>query len=99
MDADIVIGGIKQHFENRHGMGLSFECPHCVRREAETGDKRVQRLGVWFSNPIDGLAPTDDAHHLWNRVGETLENLTLTPSIDASADGHWHGFITGGQMI
>ena len=23
-DADIVIGGINQHFENRHGMAISF---------------------------------------------------------------------------
>ena len=98
VDADIVLGGVVRHYENRHGMAVSFECPHCVAREAATGDKRVIRLAVWFANPIDGLAPTDDASHLWNRTGETFETLTLTPSVDASSDGHWHGFIRNGAI-
>jgi len=98
MDADIVIGGVSRHYDDRHGMGLSFECPHCVARERATGDKRVVRLGVYFSNPVDGLPPTDDATHLWQRSGETFDDLTLTPSIDASNDGHWHGFITNGAI-
>jgi hypothetical protein len=33
---------------------------------------------------------------LWQRTGETFETLTLTPSVDCSAWGHWHGFITNG---
>jgi hypothetical protein len=28
----------------------------------------------------------------------TFETLTVTPSIDGSAGGLWHGFITGGQI-
>lgn len=28
--------------------------------------------------------------------GDTFDNLTLTPSVDRSGDGHWHGFITNG---
>lgn len=87
-DADIVIGGVNQHFENRHGMAISFECPHC----------RDCRLAVWFENPIDGLPPTDDAEHLWRRDGDTFETLTLSPSIDASKVGHWHGFIRDGLV-
>ena len=97
-DADIVIGGIKQHFENRHGMAVSFECPHCVQRERETGDKRVCRLAVWFKNPIDGLPPTDDASYLWERTGDAFETLTLSPSVDASKEGHWHGYIRNGEI-
>lgn len=87
-DADIVIGGTKRHFEGRTGMAVSFDCPHC----------RNTRLAVWFANPIDGLPPTDDAEHLWRRTGETFEALTLTPSVDASKHGHWHGFITNGEI-
>jgi hypothetical protein len=97
-DADIVIGGVKQHFEGRHGMAVSFECPHCVQRERETGDNRVIRLAVWFANPIDGLPSTDDATTLWQRSGDSFENLTLTPSVDASKEGHWHGYITNGEI-
>lgn len=91
MDADIVIGGVKRHFENRHGMALTFECPCCL------GTPRATRLGVWFANPIDGQPPTDDESTLWQRSGETFETLTLTPSIDASKHGHWHGYITNGD--
>lgn len=88
MDADIVIGGVNRHYEERHGMAITFDCPHC----------RKERLGVWFANPIDGLPPTDDAAHLWQRSGETFETLSLSPSVDASAHGHWHGFITNGVV-
>ncbi len=28
----------------------------------------------------------------------TFEAMTVTPSIDASASGHWHGYITGGEV-
>lgn len=36
--------------------------------------------------------------HVWKREGDAFETLTLTPSIDASAHGHWHGFITNGEV-
>lgn len=88
IDADIVLGGASKHFENRHGMAISFDCPHC----------RETRLAVWFANPIDGGPPTDDASHLWQRSGDDFDSLTLTPSVDASAHGHWHGFITNGAI-
>lgn len=97
-DADIVISGVNRYFDGRVGMAVSFECPHCVQRERSTGDRRVQRLAVWFANPIDGLPPTDDAKILWQRSGDTFETLTLSPSIDASKEGHWHGFIRNGSI-
>lgn len=28
-----------------------------------------------------------------------VTDLTVTPSIDASASGHWHGFITNGEIV
>lgn len=28
----------------------------------------------------------------------TFENLSITPSLDASAAGHWHGFVTAGEI-
>jgi hypothetical protein len=34
----------------------------------------------------------------WTMGGQTFEDLTLTPSIDVSAAGHWHGFITNGDV-
>jgi hypothetical protein len=93
-DADIVIGGVARHFENRTGMAISFECPCCRGANGVS----ATRLAVWIANPIDGLPPTDDAENLWQRTGETFETLSLSPSIDASKHGHWHGFIQNGEV-
>lgn len=95
-DYDILIGGHVVHDENRVGMGLTFRCPHCVRAGVET----PTRLGVFFVNPVDGKPHTDDQdlQHLWTRTGTSFEDLTLTPSIDASAHGHWHGYLTNGEI-
>jgi hypothetical protein len=78
-------------------LGLSFECPHC----------RSQRLAIAFHHR--GRELVDDQHilavpgeigkHIWTLDGtEDFETLSLTPSIDASGAGHWHGFITGGDV-
>lgn len=100
VDADIVIGGIARHYEGRHGMGVTFACPHCVALhpgDLERGGP-VQFLGVWFMNPIDGGPATDDAQTLWARVGDIFDTLSLSPSIDASGVGHWHGHISSGEI-
>jgi len=79
-------------------VGLTFNCPHC----------RTQRLGVVFHHAGRELVENAsilarhgaaDENHIWNLVGaEDFNSLTLTPSIDASASGHWHGFITNGEV-
>jgi hypothetical protein len=74
--------------DSRSGMGITFECPHC----------RTTRLHAAFENPIDGGPKGEHSVHHWARQGETFETLTLTPSIDVSASGHWHGFITNGEV-
>lgn len=87
-DYDILIGDRVVHDADRVGMAISFLCPCC----------REMRLCVFFKNPVDGKAHTDDRDdaHLWTRTGDTFETLSLTPSVDASGFGHWHGVITNG---
>lgn len=78
-------------------LGLSFECPHC----------RTQRLAVAFHHR--GHELINDAHiragggeigqHIWTVDGQEFPELTLSPSIDASASGHWHGFVTNGEIV
>lgn len=75
--------------------GVSFDCPHC----------RTQRLAIKFSPPIDPngwwpkmTQPTYAGVNLWKRTGDTFDTLSLTPSVDASFDSHWHGFIINGQV-
>ena len=92
------VTGIRGKFPEAEGkrghIGLTFLCPHC----------RTQRLGILFDPPID-----DDVLWLfaswspflgdrWQREGETFDSISLTPSIDASESGHWHGFITDGEI-
>lgn len=95
-DYDILIGGHVVHDEDRVGMAISFNCPHCVK----LGVKNPTRLGVFFVNPIDGKPHTDDQDlsHLWTRTGNSFADLSLHPSIDASQHGHWHGWITNGEV-
>lgn len=56
-----------------------------------------QPLAVTFSNPEDGLGPTRPDGPAWERTGDTLETLTLTPSIQRLHGCMWHGFITNGE--
>lgn len=85
--------------EGRSGVGVSFECPcGCP-----------VRIAVGFHNPIDGGAKEvvgfdrEDKPIWWQRSGETLERLTLSPSIvvfdvkDKQKE-HWHGHIRAGQV-
>jgi hypothetical protein len=80
--------------KDRTILGLTFVCPHC----------QDVRLGVAFHH--HATAAFDDAiihakspstKHIWDMTGDSFENITLTPSVDASASGHWHGFIKNGE--
>lgn len=75
--------------------GLRFDCPHC----------RIQRLAIMFTPFIDpnGWLPkiggewaTDGLR--WNRIGDSFDVITLTPSINTEWAGHWHGFIEKGEV-
>ena len=81
--------------QNGKCVGLSFECPHC----------RSSRLVVLFHR--SGREALDDAYirahspgtgHIWNMTGNDFDDLSLSPSVDASESGHWHGFITNGEV-
>lgn len=44
----------------------------------------------------DPMTVPPGAH--WTREGDAFATLTITPSVDASKSGHWHGFITTGEI-
>ena len=48
----------------------------------------------WFERIVVMTNP-DSA---WRFEGNDFETLTVTPSINASASGDWHGFITAGEI-
>jgi hypothetical protein len=80
-------------------IGITFDSPTTQKR-----------LGVLFTPPIDpeGWVPKigNPLDHpgffpdskRWKRSGETFETLNLTPSLDFSGSGEWHGFITCGEV-
>jgi hypothetical protein len=86
-------------------VGITFRCPHCPAGERGY----TTFLGLMFTTTIDRdgldieeqdwpnymLRHPDDK--FWRRSGTTFEDLTLSPSIDASSVGHWHGHITNGE--
>jgi hypothetical protein len=98
----------------RHGQGVSFACPHCTgpvpdrtrlsaafANPLDGGAAIDLAAKVLWPTLAQGNAPgivTVPPGVLWTRQGDTLETLTLTPSIDASRSGHWHGFITNGAI-
>jgi Family of unknown function (DUF6527) len=73
--------------------GLWFDCPGacCATSLGK------QRIHVPFRNPGDG-GPDIPGDPRWQRTGDTFETMSLTPSVDASKFGHWHGFISGGEV-
>lgn len=90
----------------RRGVGVCFDCPGacCADKplsELHPGDKpedqTKERACVFFSNPVDGGPPVGDGPH-WERTGDAFEDLTLSPSVDGSSHGHWHGWIRGGEV-
>lgn len=80
----------------RHG--ITFRCPHCPNSG--------QRLAVAVHVDGTNMDPDPDNPQQWGAGefvwtvagGSGFDDLSLTPSVNASANGHWHGFITGGEI-
>jgi hypothetical protein len=88
-------------------VGIQFDCPHGGR----AGDPHPHprhRICVLFQNPPDGGAPHPDdascagncAGLRWTRAGTTLDDLSLSPSIDATRHDPtcWHGNVEAGRI-
>lgn len=58
---------------------------------------REKGLLGWAYKPND-VVPCKRGY-AWQMSGGTFENLTLQPSLDASASGHWHGHVTNGEIV
>lgn len=79
-------------------IGLTFDCPCC----------KTRRLGVAFHHTgEDAIYDAEPDTHgpgasLWTISGDahatSFDSVTLQPSIDASSFGHWHGFVTNGEI-
>lgn len=88
--------------EGRDGMGMVFDCPHCLPRS--------EPFALYFANPLDGgaaLAPeAGSKNHRWARTGNSVDDLTLSPSVNCLVgeqgqpgfEQHWHGWILNGEI-
>jgi hypothetical protein len=47
--------------------------------------------------PVNDVVPCRRGF-AWQRTGDDFASMSITPSLDASAAGHWHGFITSGEI-
>jgi hypothetical protein len=58
------------------------------------------KLYIPFANPIGGGKP-DESRVLWQRTGETIDTLTLSPSVQrtGSCPKLWHGWIRNGEAV
>lgn len=74
--------------------GVCFLCPKCFQRSG--GGVGVHSVLVWFKGtPLDAVP----GPARWSVAGTSLEDLTLSPSIDLTRGGlsdDWHGFIKDG---
>ena len=85
---------------------FAFRCPHCLKtwltcKNSAIGAEEQRDLAI-----AARLEPTGPRYGAvlskpslaWNWDENDFANMTVTPSIDASASGHWHGCITKGQI-
>lgn len=68
------------------GEGLFFDCPSCGPGH---------RVGVYFSNPLDGGEAARWHQHTWKREGESLEKMTVEPSLEYPC---FHGWVEKGVV-
>lgn len=86
--------------------GLIMQCPGCAKGKPvveEDGERFV--IGVhsiicWFSNPKNAPKVPETMTPLpgrWEVSGDSLDNLTLNPSVWIKDGCGWHGWIKNGD--
>jgi hypothetical protein len=76
-------------------VGFTFLCPHC----------RAHRMGIAVHDQGHRIITEaeEDTHapragFVWQITGGTdFHDISVTPSVDGSSFGCWHGFITNGE--
>ena len=81
---------------------FAFICPHCRKKWLTCKRVPMDHRQQWdifekeFGDTrIVGCKP-DVA---WKFTNFDFETMSIAPSLDASASGHWHGHITKGMIV
>lgn len=85
-----------------------FRCPHCrvkfPGREEWLSCKRVvmslsMQADLFECFGLERYRPVAcRAEMAWGFNSNDFATMSVTPSLDASASGHWHGYITNGLI-
>lgn len=84
-------------------LGFTFLCPHCQSIRLACALKPMppgvhrQVFGEenqHYGHEVVGTKPTD----VWSVNCQDFHMMSVTPSLDASQSGHWHGHITNGVI-
>lgn len=94
------------HGDEPHAVFV-FNCPHCcatgrrVRLSCTVvAMKGSDQRGIFDAAYGEDAVVVGCKFLAWTMVnGPSFETMTITPSLDASAAGHWHGFITNGAIV
>lgn len=79
----------------REAQGVMFLCPKCFA--ANAGPVGTHSVICWFR---DRGVPADEPPlpGRWDVSGDSLANLTLSPSVHLTGAGcGWHGWVRGGD--
>jgi len=90
-----------------------FLCPHCrkdllaCKNIAMSDGDQFALYEKEFGEDWNTLVVPCNPATVWSISGSVPTDiraafptdLTVTPSIDASASGHWHGHITNGEIV
>ena len=85
---------------------FAFRCPHCQKtwltcKNVAMGHKEQREIATAANleptGPRYGAVLMDPAC-AWKWDTSDFATMSITPSIDASKSGHWHGHITKGEI-
>lgn len=83
-------------------IGFTFRSPTDPKWRQSCFENPPPRREQWELFEDDDVQGCNPAAH-WTIQGSiesaAFETLTVTPSLDGSAGGLWHGFITNGEIV
>lgn len=84
---------------------FAFLCPHCrttwltCKRVEMSGGQQREIIGAAFGEDLQGEVVACKPAVAWRFSGLDFGTMSVTPSLDASPAGHWHGHITDGAIV
>lgn len=82
---------------------FTFLCPHCkgirlsCKNVVMSNDDQYELFEKEFGENWNMIMVPCDDKCAWTFSGKDFNTISVTPSLDASKSGHWHGFITNGE--